>query len=150
WSIALERPDAISTELTARFLRVAESLEHRQAAEFARQSLSRLEQGKTWPAVLTTAASQRPLKTGQGSEGYTIKSKCTRQSIAVNQWPETLGVYAELAETEWPTKLPSGLPLNPDSEANETEHGSTRDITQFFWTAAGFYFAIIGVTLFWW
>src|SRR5205823_9025411 len=37
WSVALQRPDAISTELTMRFVRVANQLGHQQAADFASQ-----------------------------------------------------------------------------------------------------------------
>jgi hypothetical protein len=143
WTIALQRPDAISTELTARFLRVAELLEHRQAADFASQSLSRLRQGRVWPAVLTAASTQAPLKTGQGSEVYPIGSISRGQPATTNQWPETLGVYAELADAGWPTNLIGGSPMNP-------KRGSTPDITQFFWTAAGFYFAMVAVAVFWW
>ena len=40
WSISLTEPEAISTELTAKFWRVANLIGHRDAANFAQQNLA--------------------------------------------------------------------------------------------------------------
>ena len=60
WSVPLQRPDAISTELTARFARVANLLGYQQAAAFAQQNLNRLYQTNLRPVVLTTASTDAP------------------------------------------------------------------------------------------
>src|SRR5205814_5638129 len=57
--------------------------------------------------------------------------------------PETPPVAAELAGPAWPTNRVQGsIPKRPPPEGY--------DITKFFWTAAGFYLAIVPVTLSWW
>jgi len=145
WSIGLRRPDAISPELTARFARVARLLEHPVAGDFAEQNLNRLRQGDKWPVVVTTAPTNALLATGQGfwiypAIGGTPAAAATR---SLRGWPETLGVYLELFDQVWPTNLQAGKAL-------ETTRSPERDITQFFWTAAGFYLAILGAALFWW
>src|SRR5207249_9794827 len=56
WSVALQRSDAISTELTARFARVAKQVGHQQAADFAERNLARLYRTNQWPVVVTTAS----------------------------------------------------------------------------------------------
>jgi hypothetical protein len=145
WSVPLQRPDAISTELTARFARVANQLGHQQAAVFARQNLDRLHQTNGWPVVVTTASTNALLQTGQGSwiypaTGATIGPGRTN---ALAGWPETLAVDAEQAGRAWPTNIARGS--GPDLPAIHAG-----DITKFFWIAAGFYLAIVAVTLFWW
>jgi hypothetical protein len=145
WTIALARPDAISPELTARFLKVADLLGHDQASNFVEQNLKKLRQGDNWPAVFTTASTDAPMKTGQASEVYPLQSQRGKdaQRFVTNQWPATLGVYAELSGSAWPTNLQAGSSM-------EIRPTSPRDIIQFLWTAAGFYIAMIVVTLFWW
>jgi len=145
WSVALQRPDAISTELTAKFARVADQLGHQQAAAFARQNLARLYQ-TNWPVVVTTASTNALLPTGQGSWIYPATAASVRAGQTkplTTGWAETLGVDAELAGQACPTNIVrgSGLVLRPVQAG---------DITQFFWTAAGFYLSIVAVTLFWW
>jgi hypothetical protein len=145
WTIALQRPDAISADLTARFLRVARLLGHAQAADFAQQSLSRLRQGDMWPAVVTDASTNAPLETGQGFAVYPADNapESKGRPLAFAGWPEALGLYAELADSAWPAKLETPNKL-------ESRRSPARDITQFLWTAAGFYLSIVAVALFWW
>ncbi|MGA2864839.1 MAG: hypothetical protein ABSF95_10165 [Verrucomicrobiota bacterium] len=165
WTIALQRPDAISVDLTAKFLRVARLLGHAQAADFAQQNLSRLRQGDKWPAVVTDASTNAPLETGQGFELYPADNTPEEPGkaggtparlhppdttpaskgrlFAFAGWPEALGLYAELADSAWPAKLEAGNKL-------ELRGSPARDITQFFWTAAGFYLSMVAVALFWW
>jgi hypothetical protein len=165
WVIPLQRPEAISVVLTAKFLRVARLLEYDAAADFAQWNLGRLRQGDIWPVVVTVASTNSPLATGLGREIYPAqtvlpnKRKAGRSSArlpppamapagqnqqpAASGWPETLGVYAELASPAWPTRLPAGSPreMRPEVE---------RDVTQFLGTAAGFYLGLAGVAFFWW
>jgi hypothetical protein len=145
WAVALRRPDMISTELTAKFLRVAKLLEDWSAAEFVTRSLNQLEPGGDWPVLVTTAQASEPLKTGEGTTFYALEKVPTGQgqTPASNTWSRTLGVYAELEDTAWRTNWIRGAPM-------KTPSGSPRDITLFLWTAAGFYLAIIGAALFWW
>lgn len=145
WSVPLQRPDAISTELTARFARVADQLGHQQAAAFARQNLARLYETNRWPVVVTTASSNALLPTGQGSWIYpaTPARVGAGERKALDGWPETLAVDAEQAGRAWPTNIVRGS--GPDLPAIQAG-----DITQFFWTAAGFYLGIVAVTVFWW
>ena len=145
WSVALQRPDAISTELTLRFARVASQLGHPAAAVFAQRNLARIHQTDSWPVVLTTAGTNALLSTGQGSAIYPVAGFGigARRGAAPAGWPETLAVAAELAGQEWPTNRAGGTAL----ERGAIEE---RDITRFFWTAADFYLAIVGVTLSWW
>ncbi len=165
WVIPLQRPEAISVVLTAKFLRVARLLGYDAAADFAQWNLGRLRQGDKWPALVTAASTNAPLATGLGPEIYPAETGLPgkrkgggtsaqlrppamaaadeSQQPAVSGWPETLGVYAELADPAWPARLPpvSALELRPEPEP---------DITQFLWTAAGFYLSLVGVALFWW
>jgi hypothetical protein len=145
WCVPLQRPDAISTELTMRFVRVANQLGYQQAAEFARQNLARLYATGRWPVVVTTANTNALLPTGQGSAIYPVVATRRHRggSESGNGWPETLGVAAELAGSAWPTDRIQG-------SASELPRPEGRDITRFFWTAAGFYLAIVAVTLSWW
>src|SRR5208283_4774503 len=88
--------------------------------------------------------------TGQGREIYPARLKAGgtgaagqgRQFAALG-WPETLGVDSELAGAAWPARLPAGNAL-------ELVREPERDMTQFLWTAAGFYLSLVGVALFWW
>ena len=165
WVIPLQRPEAVSVELTAKFLRVARLLGYDAAADFVQWNLSRLRQGDQWPAVVTVASTNTPLATGQGRNIYPAESALlgkrkgdgtpTRlhpasldtaangRGFAALGWPETLGVHAELADAAWPTKMPAGNTL-------ETILEPQRDITQFLWTATGFYLSLVGTALFWW
>jgi hypothetical protein len=144
WSVALQRSDAISSELTARFARVARQVGHQQAADFAENNLARLYRTQ-WPVVATTGSTSALLPTGQGSWIHPATATRVRpgQTNALAGWAETLGVEAELTGQAWPTNLVrgSGLKLSPVQAG---------DITQFFWIAAGFYLAIVAVTLLWW
>ncbi|MGO9203690.1 MAG: hypothetical protein ACLQM8_24485 [Limisphaerales bacterium] len=150
WVIPLQRPEAVSAELTAKFLRLARLLGYDAAADFAAWNLGRLRQGDKWPAVVTAASTNAPLATGQGREIYPARLKAGgtgaagegRQFAALG-WPETLGVYSELAGAAWPARLPAGNAL-------ELVREPERDMTQFLWTAAGFYLSLVGVALFWW
>ncbi len=145
WTIPLQRPDAISTALTARFLRVATVLQHWPAAQFVSQSLDQLRQGAIWPVAVTTAPADAPLKTGQGSTLYPVEHLLAGQgrNSPSNSWPQTMGVYAQLEGAAWPTNGQAGPPM-------ETPRSRPLDITQWFWTAAAFYLAIIAVAFFWW
>ena len=145
WSVALQRPDAISTELTARFARVAKQVGYQQAANLAEHNLARLQRNAKWPVVVTAASTNALLPTGEGSWIYpaTGTNVGPGQMKASSGWMETLGVDAELAGQAWPTNIVrvSGPKLEP---------AQAGDITQFFWIAAGFYLLIVAVTLFWW
>jgi hypothetical protein len=145
WIVPLRRHDMISTELTAKFLRIASLLDYESAAEFARRSLKQLAPDNDWPVLVTTAPANEPAKTGQGATLYPLDQVSTSQgqNRASNPWPRTLGVYAELESASWGTNWLGGAPM-------KTPSGSPRDITLFLWTAADFYLVIIGATLFWW
>jgi hypothetical protein len=145
WSVALQRPDVISTELTARFARVADLLGHERAVAFAQHNLSRLSQTNLWPIVVTAASTNALLPTGQGSWIHPATATSVRpgQIKVLNGWAETLGVDAELAGQAWPTNLVRGGVL-------ELAPAQPGDISQFFWIAAGFYLSIVAVTVFWW
>ena len=145
WSIPLRRPDAISTELTARFARLASLLDHQEAASFARRSLTAMGQDGRWPVVVTTTAADALLRTGQGTYLYPTNSVATTggQTNGAKGWPEGLGVYFEQTEAVWPTNLQSAKPL-------ERAPGSQRDITAFLWTAAGFYLCIVATNVMFW
>ncbi len=165
WVIPLQRPEAVSVEMTAKFLRVARLLGYDAAADFARWNLGRLRQGDKWPAVVTAASTNAPLATGQGREIYPAETALPgrqkgggtsarphslamaaadeSRQFAPSGWPETLGVYAELAGPAWPPRLQA-------VNALELTRTPERDFTQFLWTAAGFYLSLVGVALFWW
>jgi hypothetical protein len=145
WAVAVRRPDTISTELTAKFLRVAKLLAYGSAAEFVTRNLNQLSPGADWPVLVTTASPNEPLKTGQGTTLYPLEKgpPPLEQNPVTNTWSRTLGVYAELEGTAWRTNWIRGAPM-------KTPSGSPRDITLFLWTAAGFYLSIIGAALFWW
>jgi hypothetical protein len=166
WMVPLQRPDAISTDLTAKFLRLALLLGHEQAADFARENLARLRQGDRWPAVWTADRDQAPIAIGQGLAIYPaanepqppahkrgrpplpaqpnrLAAKREGRSDALAGWPQALGVHAQLAAAAWPVGLSSGGGL-------EMRRNPTEDVTQFFWTTAAFYLSITVTTLFWW
>jgi hypothetical protein len=146
WSVALLRPDAVSPELTAKFVRVARQLGHHQAAAFAQRNLDLLREADLmWPVVVTTASPQLLLPTGQGSTLYPLASgsKGRERPYSPAGWPETLSVYAQQAGAAWLTNQPSRNVMAPRPLEQ-------RDITQFLWIAAGFYLSILAATLFWW
>src|SRR5262249_34862721 len=145
WAVALRRPDMISTDLTAKFLRIADQLDHQAAADFVSRSLNQLSPEADWPAVMTTAAANAPRKTGEGNTVYPLENVFPDrgQGPVSNAWPRTLGVYTELERAGWPTNSMGAVPM-------KTPTGSPRDITLFLWTAAAFYLAIIVAALFWW
>jgi len=149
WAIPLQRPDAISTELTVKFRRLAELLGDREAAAFAQRNLDQLHllsQGEPWPVLITSATTNAPLQTGEGSVIYPLipKDQSRKAEGVALPWPETLGVYAEeQANARWSSNARPGTRM-------EATPRSASDITQFFWTAAGFYLAIVAVALFWW
>jgi hypothetical protein len=145
WTLPVQRPDAISTELAAKFLRVANLLGHRQAADFARHNLNGLRQGDQWPVAVTTAATNAPLQTGLGRFLYPAQKELEGrgQIHPLAGWPETLGVYAELADSAWPVSSQARSELT-------TTIRPTRDLTLFLLTAAGFYLSTVVVALSWW
>ena len=166
WTMAVQRPDAISTDLTAEFLRVAELLGEEPASGFARENLRRLRVGDGWPAVRSSAGARSPIQTSaelvvypaenaagepaKRSGGLPAPLRSRRRapeaggrSFAVAGWPLALGLYAQLAETAWPARVPAGAPM-------ATRPGPANDITQFFWTAAALYLGMVAMTLFWW
>ena len=166
WTIPLQRPDAVSTDLTAKFLRIAALLGHEPAADFAAQHLGRLPHGNGWPVVWTTSIDKAPIETGPGLAIYPAEDAFQKtaqtgakptsrvrgkrsargnisQSSAVAGWPLALGLHVELAETNWPTGLPTGGGM-------EVRRNLAPDITQMFWTAGLLYLSMVAVALFWW
>jgi hypothetical protein len=144
-TVALDRPDAISPALTARFLRIAARLEHRQAVVWARRHLERMREGDSWPALITTASPKQPLPTGQGRTVHAVNRlhQADDESSARTGWPETMGVASELLGAEWSVSRPTGARLEPAPI-------DARDFTEFLWTAAAFYLATVLIALFWW
>jgi hypothetical protein len=144
-TVALDRPDAISPALTAQFLRIAARLEHTQAVVLARRNLEHMRVGNSWPALLTTAAPEQALPTGQGRAVHPTNRllEADDESSTRTGWPETMGVASELLRAEWPVSRPTGARLEPTPI-------DARDFTELLWTAAAFYLATVFVALFWW
>src|SRR5262249_34868391 len=98
-----------------------------------------------WPVAFTGITTNAPLEIGPDFAIYPIHKQAIDKA-RVNEpaiWPETLGVDVELTDSVWPTNLRAGTKL-------ELRRAPTRDTIQFLWIAAGFYFALIFVALFWW
>jgi hypothetical protein len=144
-TVALDRPDAISPALTARFLRIAARLEHTQAVVWARRNLERMREGDSWSALITTAAPEQPLPTGQGRAVHPVtrRHEADDASSAWTGWPETMGVAYEFLGAEWSVRRPAGARLEPAPI-------DARDFTEFLWTVAAFYLATVVIALFWW
>ncbi|MEW6158051.1 MAG: hypothetical protein AB1813_11500 [Verrucomicrobiota bacterium] len=139
WSLALTRADAISPELTARFARVAASVDHPRARDFAREQLAELQQRTRITEVFTAAAPEHPLETGQG---FLIYPRLNQLGWAedFNTTLELLGGPMPLATTNPPPQRPALL----------TPAHAERDLAAFIWTAAGFYLLVLLASFFWW
>jgi hypothetical protein len=141
--VALLRPEAISSDLTAKFLRVAHVLGHQTAETFAEQNLAALQKGDEFATVLTEAPPTRALVT---AEGVAIHPHTNRV-----EWPGTLGPYRELRERLGPgwnlTRTAARLETKPVREVWPSQH---EDLTAFVWVAAGFYLLILALSVFWW
>ena len=169
WVIPLQRPEAVSVELTAKFLRVARLLGYDAAADFVQWNLSRLRHGDQWPAVVTVASTDAPLATGQGRNIYPAESAllgkrkgdgtsarphpasldtaANGRGFAALGWPETLGVHAELADAAWPTKMPAGNTLETDPRTAAGYHTVSVDRDWFLSQLGGDGVVLVGPEL---
>lgn len=140
-AIAVLRPDAISSDLTAQFWRTAKLLEHKSAESFALQSLARLRNGTNYAAVLTAAAPDNALPSGQNGTLYPATNQ--------QSWAPSLAIYRHLKSGPgWDlSHAPPQLQTRPVSEVWEPQR---TDITFFGVLAIGFYASILVVALFWW
>ncbi|HXJ56050.1 MAG TPA: hypothetical protein VNU68_05225, partial [Verrucomicrobiae bacterium] len=146
WTLGLSRPDAISTELTARFARLATALGHPSAGAFAQQNLQKCQQNGQYPATRTEASPQAALRAGQGSALHPR----TNAPVADPGWPLTLSVFKELQEAAnpgWGTPPVARLETKPVAEVWPPQRA---DLTVFIAITAAFYLFIILSTLFWW
>jgi hypothetical protein len=138
WTLALSRPDMVSTELTARFARVARLLGHEAAADFAYRQLSEARQGDRWPTIQVDAAPNRPLPTVQGQWIW------PRNDAA--GWPATLLVLGEQLQEELDF---SGVSAGTALAAPTEPELERTDVGVFLAVTAAFYGSILAVALFW-
>lgn len=155
WSIALVRPDAISSELTARFWRVATLVGHTQAVAFAAQSLQALSKNGRFPAAITEAPTNLPLQLGQGLALYPRTNASTVQPRSVNYqpstsapWPDSLGTLREFLGSAWDLSKVSS-PIETISSIEKTWPRPRTDLAVFVLITAGFYLAILFSAIFW-
>ena len=147
WSLAITRPDMISTEMTARFVRVARLLGHERAANYARRSLEALRQTNGWPAVIVAAAPVQSLATGDGSWVSPRRDE--------RGWPITLLVHSELLPRAalGSAGNPALVAASPRTDSGvpppRTSIGPT-DVGLFLGTTVLFYLSVVTVALFWW
>ena len=153
WGLApglpLLSPDAISTELTARFYRLALQLNHESAAQLARRSLASLGPEGKWPILFSAAAPAGPYSTGQGQDWYPVTQKWTwqsRQTQPVQPWPLSLAIYNAFEEFGNAKARFSAGPASPP----EPEEPSRPDLVIFLTVTVGFYLSILLVAIFWW
>jgi hypothetical protein len=142
WRVALLRPDALSPELTARFLRMARSMQHARAEAFAAKNLEMLRRKDLFPTVLTTAPRTHALV---ASTDYTI-----RPWANLLAWPPALSLFRHLRELDHPgwdiSKAAPRLSTVVVAEWKETR----TDLTVAIFIVAGIYTAVLGSALFWW
>jgi hypothetical protein len=145
WTIPLRRSDAISPMLTARFARVAELLGHSAAAAFARQNLSMMAQAGRWPSVITEAAPDPVLQTGQGSLLYPATNHFAVVGAANNSqvtWPDAIGVNRELLA------LVATNAVAPASV--HVKRRVSQDVDLAIILAAGWFLLLLCVSSAWW
>lgn len=141
WGLALTREDAISSEQTAAFYRVADLLEHEEAAHFVREQLRTLgtDRGQILPVVVTTADPSQRLADGLGGSVYPLRLQ--------SDWPRHWTAYAHLLEGEGPrlTRVSTGgsflqaIPPAPSEDVRALVGGSVL-----------FYSSLLLVALSWW
>jgi hypothetical protein len=136
WMIPLQRGDAISPKLTAKFYRLAGLLGVRDATAFAWRNVVALRRDGQWPAVYTAGFPDSPLERSTASPAYPVRTQ-------PGGWPIDVAVHKEFASGDWPIGLKSGNRVT-------SIRAPARDTTWFFQNAAAFYLAILAVTLFWW
>ena len=136
WCIALRRPDAISVDLTARFLRVAKLLNHTNAQIQALASLRSVAQLSNCPVVITDSKPNTILETGDGHAIYPVVKSSP-------SWPSSFGVHAEMFQVPWTTNVvDSFFPRAPPRSAS--------DLVWFQWGSLLFYILIFAVSVIWW
>ncbi|HUL51272.1 MAG TPA: hypothetical protein VLU94_01675 [Candidatus Nitrosotalea sp.] len=140
WSIALFRPDAISTELAAKFLRVARLLEHSDAVAFATRNLLAMRTNETWPVMVADADPALPLFTGQGSFIYAGVNPMTPQFLP--------GVFNELLAARDSGET-AAAPLTKTSKV-ASSWSERADYPVFLLITGTFYLSILVVAIFWW
>lgn len=141
WGLALTREDAISSEQTAAFFRIAELLEHEKAARFVRKQLRTLgtDRGQILPVVVTAAAPDQRFADGLGGSVYPLRQ--------LSAWPRHWTAYAHLLEGEGQllTTVSTGrsflqaMPPAPSEDVRALVGGSVF-----------FYASLLLVALSWW
>ena len=140
WSIPLLRPDAISSEMTAKFHRLAKQFGLDQAAQFAGQNLESLKVGALFPIISTEAP---PVAALQSGRGFFISRRTNQLS-----WPMAFNAYKELLAPQWDTAN-AKAPLDTETKAQGKISLHT-DLTVFIFITAGFYLSILLSAIFWW
>ncbi|MCI0747799.1 MAG: hypothetical protein L0Y58_20520 [Verrucomicrobia subdivision 3 bacterium] len=142
WTVPTLRPDAISTDLTAAFARVAGLIGHTNAAFFSRTQLGRMQQGNVFPAVFTTIAPARALQSGQGFAIYPAETRL--------RWPPSYVPFKDLRLMGAPAwSASTNRPVQTIPVAQVWPRQRT-DMTVFILITAGVYMAILGSAIFWW
>ncbi len=174
WRLALLREDAISTELTARYLRVAKRLGHRPAQAFAARNLQAIRWNvhDLFPTAVTEAPPEHALA---GSRDFSVLPWAN-----VNGWPPSISIFRDLWESQElerkaapVTAEPASIRLQLDRASlhtSEPPHGprplhqlasrmgvpldptpqQKTDLTVFVLITAGVYGSVLGSALFWW
>src|SRR5437870_1781281 len=86
------------------------------------------------------------MPTGLGATSDAVTDALPSRSLKTELpavWPESLAIYRDVLDPFWP------IGLRADKRLKAKLSGE-RDLASFFGTAAGFYLAILGVSLFWW
>lgn len=143
WRLAVLRHDAISPELTARFLRVARRLNYPQAEVFAARNLDRMRREDVYPVAITAAPRDHALT---GGKDYSVLPW-----IHLRSWPRSLLPFRHLREVDdegWDlAHAPAQLQTAP---AEKLWPQQQTDRTAFVVIAAGVYALVLFSALFWW
>lgn len=147
WSLALTRPDAISTELTAELVRVAGLIGHAEAENFALNELSHLLATDPLMKIYTSQAPRTPIRSGQGFPIY--------PQLNLTNWQDTLTHYVALGDAlgRWQDlntgRAGESAPAGGASIQAESIRAE-RDLTALIWAIVAFYLSILMVAIFWW
>jgi len=143
WRLALLRPDAISPELTARFLRVANLLDHRPAQAFAAQNLNSMRREDVFPRAVTAGPRDHALSTGAG---FTVRPWTNRLA-----WPPSITIFRDLRELDNPGwNLAKAKPELKTTYPQEPWPEKHTDLTMFVSIAASIYGCVLASAFFWW
>ncbi|HEY0456095.1 MAG TPA: hypothetical protein VGE41_06940, partial [Verrucomicrobiae bacterium] len=143
WQVPVLRSDAISPELTARFMRVANMVGDTTAEQFAQSQLQLQRQGLGFPEVITTVPHAAPLRLAKNQMVFPI----TKGQSS----PLIFGVEKEILERARPgwdlSRANPKLETKPIQEVWPAQHG---DLTFLILVAASFYVSVLASMIFWW